>query len=599
MVKNKSTGAGHLVRIFGLIVALAAVMGLVTCENGILKGLNDGDDDAPPPAPVYTNPVTPPPPIVYSQRDVTPGLPQKQITLISTVSAQSLFYSTDNGATISPYTPFPATAGQVISVYSSASPTSLLTTIPVLDLAAFDSGGSPTTGAPKLMGTVKVVGTSGQVYSPSDTTYAWRNSAGVTLSSSTPGICPVDLSDYDKMIEVTVTGPGMSAQISTMPVEANDPWIVADEAISTQTLNMLLTNNGPNQIYIKDENTTLSSVITIPAGAVGATKEIKGLGSTPRKITINDGSGTATSAITINANTTLILGKNLLLTGTPTNLVEVESNGTLILRGATIGGESSTSLHTGRGVLVGGGSGNSNGGRFIMESGTISWNNNNLTSSAGYGAGVRLEAYSTFEMTGGAISNNTATGGAGVYGIANSTFRMSGNGTTISDNIALLGGGVQMGSNAHAEMTGGTILGNTATSGAYGGGGVYLAVNSIFRMTGGTISNNTAAGHGAGVYINDTTNGNAVFEMTAGATISGNTATGRGGGVCVGKGTFKAIGSTASQFNSLYQSGNSASGGGAAVAVTDSTDGYFYLPTSTGPRRMTDNNYPLTNGWLP
>ncbi|MHC6204388.1 right-handed parallel beta-helix repeat-containing protein [Breznakiellaceae bacterium SP9] len=586
MVKNKSTGAGSIVRIFGLIVALAAVMGLVTCKNGILKGLNDGDDDVKTEyVPVPSSPATTPPALVYSQRDTTPGSPTKQITLISTVSAQSLFYSKNSGA-ISSYIPFTADAGDVIRVYSSANPASLLSTIPVLGLAAFKSDGSGAAD-PELEGTVKVVGTSGTPYSASDTTYAWTSAGTSPFPTPATNSCNVRLEDYDKTIEVTVTGPGMSAQISTTPVGVNSPWIVADESVSTQTLATLLTNNGSNQIYIKDD-TTLSSAITISTIAVGATKEIIGSGSTPRKITINSSSGI--SAITIDANTTLILGEKLLLTGTLTNLVEVKSNGTLILRGATIGGESSTIPHPGRGVLVGGSTG-PDGGRFIMESGTISWNNNNFTGADASGAGVRLEAYSTFEMTGGTISDNTAAGGGGggVYMLNNSSFRMASG--TISTNTAAGGAGVYMISTTHAEMTGGTISANIA-----GGGGVYMLNNSSFRMAGGTISANTTAGHGAGVYINDSTSSNAVFEMTAAARISGNTATGRGGGVCVGKGIFRAIGSTASQFDSLYQSGNSAGAGGAAVAVTDSTGGYFYLPTSTGPRRMAGGDYPVSGG---
>ncbi|MHC6203291.1 hypothetical protein ACYULU_08860 [Breznakiellaceae bacterium SP9] len=616
MVKNKSTGAGSLVRIFGLIVALAAVMGLATCKNGILKGLNDGDDDVKTEyVPVPSSPGTPVPALVYSQRDTTPGSPQKQITLMSNSSVSGIYYTivhlgTESIRTSYLPTGFTAEVGDTVKVFSSLGSPSSMLDIPVLGLGVLGS-----TIAPTIDQTVQVVtNTSTPYIGASGTTYAWATSAGAISPSLPPGQSSytVNPEDYAKMIEVTVTGPGMSAQISTEPVEVNSGWtaVSATSITSTTTtapsdfVNYLNSNPGDLKFYIVGDVT----IPTSPAIAIvgtGSTKEIKGLGSPPAKLIIN--SGTGTSGITINTNATLILGDNLILTGDGDNLVTVKSNGTLILRGAQIGG-TSTARHQGRGVLVGDETVSTNGGRFIMERGTISWNDSSSLTGTGTptptlpaaGAGVRLQGYGTFEMRGGEISNNTTTAqGGGVYGYVNTTFRMTAG--HIKGNTAANGGGVSLGGNSHAYMTGGTIGGTTSDKNtATNGGGVYLINNAIFDMTAGTISGNTAT-NGGGVYIHAT---NATFNMDARSgspRITNNSAPGgSGGGVCVNEGIFNALGASASQFSSLLTGGNTANNGD-AVALLNLNTGFFYLPDSSGQQyKMRNVSYPLSNGaWFP
>ena len=187
-----------------------------------------------------------------------------------------------------------------------------------------------------------------------------------------------------------------------------------------------------------------------------------------------------------------------------------------------------------------------NGVKFEFRNGTVS--NNSVATTGG---GLRLSnntAETSAVISGGIISENTATGGAGVWAdyvtisggtisqnhadgnnqsgggvFVNHIFKLSGTGT-ITENSAYTGGGICIGSQKDStfEITGGTISRNKAT-GSTGGGGIYSAkvtsnddVTSC--MTGGTITENVAeTGSGGGLYLRGK------FELKGG-TISKNSA---------------------------------------------------------------------------
>ena len=187
-----------------------------------------------------------------------------------------------------------------------------------------------------------------------------------------------------------------------------------------------------------------------------------------------------------------------------------------------------------------------NGVKFEFRNGTVS--NNSVATTGG---GLRLSnntAETSAVISGGTISENTATGGAGVWAdyvtisggtisenhadgnnqsgggvFVNHIFKLSGTGT-ITENSAYTGGGICIGSQKDStfEITGGTISKNKAT-GSTGGGGIYSAkvtsnddVTSC--MTGGTITENVAeTGSGGGLYLRGK------FELKGG-TISKNSA---------------------------------------------------------------------------
>ena len=181
------------------------------------------------------------------------------------------------------------------------------------------------------------------------------------------------------------------------------------------------------------------------------------------------------------------------------------------------------------------------GSTFNMSGGEISENKGGF-----YGGGV-YNYYSAFDMSGDAAicGNEAASSGGGVYnyygtldmsgdaaiygneaassgGVYNyySTFNMSGDAAIYGNEAASSGGGVYNYCST-LNMSGGKINGNKAS--AYGGG-VLNYSNSIFNMTGGNVFSNTA-GYGSGV-----ANYNGTFTLTDGA-ISYNIEAIYGGGV--------------------------------------------------------------------
>ena len=179
------------------------------------------------------------------------------------------------------------------------------------------------------------------------------------------------------------------------------------------------------------------------------------------------------------------------------------------------------------------------------------------------GRGVYVSS-GTFNMYGGSITGNRATGdGGGVYKSgSNSSFNMYG-GSITGNTANSYGGGVYVDGGGFT-MSGGTIGGtktgetNTAT---YGGGGVYAKAN--FEMTGGSIGGTNendanTADRGGGVCVDC-----GKFTMSASAdgqnipSITGNNATENGGGVYVigSSSTFEMTGGSITGNNAAYGGG--------------------------------------------
>ena len=161
-------------------------------------------------------------------------------------------------------------------------------------------------------------------------------------------------------------------------------------------------------------------------------------------------------------------------------------------------------------------------GTFNMYGGAIT--NNSCGSSGG---GVYVER-GTFNMYGGAITNNSCgSSGGGVY-VEHGTFNMSG-GEISSNTSGYYGGGIELSSSTFT-MTDGSISQNKAKE---NGGGIDVSAGSTFTMYGGTITGNTSY-IGGGVAVEKY--GNNTFNMNGGA-ITDNTATNTGsetgGGVYV------------------------------------------------------------------
>jgi len=187
-------------------------------------------------------------------------------------------------------------------------------------------------------------------------------------------------------------------------------------------------------------------------------------------------------------------------------------DGIIITRNVDTYGHGVTVFEGGKLIMVDGEISNNNnafgggvdvcGGSFEMSGGKIVNNE-----SRWYGGGVCVRDGGSFTMSGGVISNNkvfyynifhnndihyTDGGGVGIRD-AKSSFTMTGG--TISGNTAKNGGGVYVGVGSFI-MTGGSVTSNTARDGG-SGGGVYSYSSSSFSRTGGEISGNT----GGDVYI--------------------------------------------------------------------------------------------------
>ena len=188
--------------------------------------------------------------------------------------------------------------------------------------------------------------------------------------------------------------------------------------------------------------------------------------------------------------------------------------------------------------------------KFIMDGGTISGceadaggglyaDNSTVTISGGtisgckgvWGGGLYAENSSTIEISGGTISGCTVGAGGGLF-VDSSTVRISGGiiskcitsdtgnggglyaynstlnitGGTIKDNKAAHGGGVALIGKTTFEkpITNWTVIGNEAYATGGVGGGIKLENGSMDVSAGSNrIYNNTADGHGADIFLND------------------------------------------------------------------------------------------------
>lgn len=206
------------------------------------------------------------------------------------------------------------------------------------------------------------------------------------------------------------------------------------------------------------------------------------------------------------------------------------ANGTMTMTDGTISGNTASEYNAAGGVLVngtsslamsggtiadntakrGGGVCVRENGTFTMSGGTISGNSTAVDSdtiqlpNAG-GGGVFVADNASFEMTNGTITGNKTNGMGG--GVATAV---------LSENDTVGGG--------RFHMTGGTISDNTASC----GGGVYSwSGRDRVVLEGGNIVNNTAHRQGGGVYVS-----HAPWSITIkNALITANTAAIQGGGI--------------------------------------------------------------------
>ena len=173
-----------------------------------------------------------------------------------------------------------------------------------------------------------------------------------------------------------------------------------------------------------------------------------------------------------------------------------------------------------------------NGGGLYADNSTVTISGGTISGCKGvWGGGLYAENSSTIEISGGTISGCTVGAGGGLF-VDSSTVRISGGiiskcitsdtgnggglyaynstlnitGGTIKDNKAAHGGGVALIGKTTFEkpITNWTVIGNEAYATGGVGGGIKLENGSMDVSAGSNrIYNNTADGHGADIFLND------------------------------------------------------------------------------------------------
>ena len=197
------------------------------------------------------------------------------------------------------------------------------------------------------------------------------------------------------------------------------------------------------------------------------------------------------------------LQRNLNAVDADGHVIEVHSKGTLTVTDSYGGG-------TLRGGWANNGGGICNYGTVNFEGGTITG-----CKAAQQGGGIKNNANSTLNITGGVITGNSAPNGGGIYNIEDGTLNISG-GTISSNTASVDGGGIV--NRGTASITGTTIIDNHAT--ANGGGvwnrGTMTLGNAV------TIRGNTCASmEGGGLWSNGTVNMQGTITIQNNATLSG------------------------------------------------------------------------------
>ncbi len=202
---------------------------------------------------------------------------------------------------------------------------------------------------------------------------------------------------------------------------------------------------------------------------------------------------------------------------------------------------------------------------FSMTEGSVSLN----TATDKEVGGIYVYGSSTATISGGSISNNTATYGPGIFVASSSTLKMTGG--VVGYNSGYRGGGIYHSSSGECVISGNVnIIGNTVTN---NGGGIYINSGTLTLGTEdeeftGNITGNNAKIYGGGIYCYSTINHNSGSiggEYVDGElTHVGNNAT-SGAGVFLNSGTYNLNGGNISNNTSKKLAGGVMCNGGSLI----------------------------------
>jgi hypothetical protein len=325
---------------------------------------------------------------------------------------------------------------------------------------------------------------------------------------------PSGVDSDDLTHTIHLSGPGSSQTVSVTGTQTVSfsvvpgKWEITVEgsledgeilSVGSATVNITPGDNGRIPItmrsspyyYVSDSNEWNNAITAITNGGnnkeymIFLTNDIVAAGYT---------SNTFGSASNINVT---VLGSKTITLNSNGSLLRIGTGQTVTMKDVQLKGQGTIVKNNTALVYI-------NGGKFVMETGSLISGNKSSTDSEG--GGVHIQS-GTFTMNGGTISGNTVENGGGVF-LRNGTFNM--NGGMISGNIGtFIAGGVLV-SGGTFIMSAGTISGNeannvdidggTGVSGGGFGGGVYVE-GGTFALRSGTLSGNTAVTSGAALYI--------------------------------------------------------------------------------------------------
>jgi len=226
-----------------------------------------------------------------------------------------------------------------------------------------------------------------------------------------------------------------------------------------------------------------------------------------------------------------------------------DAGGTLTVENTIITGNSSN--------RAGGGIEDNSGAATTVRLANVTLDANTTGAAPGNGGGIHISGAGDMTITGGTVTNNTASREGG--GLWNGGGLMTIDGVSIDGNIASGaatddGGGGVFNNGGMIEITASTISNNISDGADGAGGGIHNGTGGDVMISYSTISGNTTAGNGGGVANNGT------LSIVA-STIVNNAGT-NGGGLAAGA---DAISATVS---SSIIAGNTAGGMGADVSDT-------------------------------
>ncbi|MCH4223033.1 MAG: InlB B-repeat-containing protein [Solobacterium sp.] len=325
---------------------------------------------------------------------------------------------------------------------------------------------------------------------------------------------------------VTIDGKALTVRSDGKMIKRNtftDAMIAFKNSANVTISNVIIDgNNTVNSI--KSPLVCYSSTLTLKEGTVVQNSVVKCNGSSDKYgggVTVT---GSENRVSVLNIDGASVINNQSTFSG---GGVSVYTYGTVNLISGSIS-NNSCSVNAG-GVYV------NSRSTMYMTGGEISGNH-----ATGPGGGVSISAHSVVVQSGGSVSQNTSDAYGGGYdvfsgegsGNGDDALTLSGDALVTGNSATSGGGGLIVWQHSTVNiMDNATISDNSSGSDSVGGG-IWLTDSAVANMSGGTISGNTADNGGAfGIF------GGGTLNMTGG-NITGNIgATGMDSGIYIGGGS--------------------------------------------------------------